>query len=233
VPKEQHDYFELRKWGMRLNRPAFYYANVSGSSDSRKKLYISYAFGYEHSTLAHSPYFSTELGFRYRFSNRLTLSLDLSRQQDDLQVGSAYQADPSIIGYRQYKDVTSILSGIYNFTSRMNLTLRARHYWSRVAYDRFLMVDDKGMHHDIAYIPGQDYNFNVFNVDAFYTWDFRPGSRIILGWKNWAGGSYAIDGLRYKNYTSNLARTFDLAHGNEFSMRVIYFLDYNQLRKKK
>jgi hypothetical protein len=234
VPQVQYDFFELRKWGMQLQRPAFYYSNIFGSSDSRKKLYVSFGFGYEHSTLAHSPYYSSNLGFRYRFSNRFTLSLDLARQQDDLQIGSAYQPDDaSIIGYRDYKDFTSILSGIYNFTPRMNLTLRARHNWSRVHYLEFYKVDEKGGHLPVDFIPDQDFNYNIFNLDAFYTWDFRPGSRIILGWKNWANGTYAIDGIVNKTYTRNLSRTFNLAHANELSLRIIYFLDYNQLRRKR
>jgi hypothetical protein len=232
VPQTQFDYFELRSWGLRLKRPAFYYGNISGSSDSRKKLYVSFGFGYEHSTLAQSPYFSNNLGFRYRFSNRLSLSLDFARQDDALQIGSAYQQDASIIGYREYKDLTSILSGIYNFTPRMNLTLRARHYWSRVQYLSFYKVDEAGDHLPVNFIPDQDLNFNIFNLDAFYTWDFRPGSRMIIGWKNWTGGSYAIDAVQNKTYARNLVRSFDLAHTNEFSVRVIYFLDYNQLRHK-
>jgi len=34
-------------------------------------------------------------------------------------------------------------------------------------------------------------------------------------------------------YFRNLSETFDLRHGNEFTARFIYFLDYNQLRKKR
>ncbi|RYZ22071.1 MAG: hypothetical protein EOO16_10585 [Chitinophagaceae bacterium] len=233
VPQVQYDFFELRKWGLQLARPAFYYGNIYGSSDSRKKLYVSFGFGYEHSTLAHSPYNNVNIGVRYRFSNRLTLSLDVARQQDDLQIGSAYLRDAAVIGYRDYKDITGVLSGIYNFTPRMNITMRARHYWSRAHYLSFYQVDEKGGHQPLPYVPGQDFNYNVFNLDAFYTWDFRPGSRIILGWKNWANGTYAIDGIANRRYLRNLGRTFGLAHGNELSLRVIYFLDYNQLRGKR
>ncbi|TCJ17773.1 hypothetical protein EPD60_06185 [Flaviaesturariibacter flavus] len=234
VPQVQYDFFELRKWGSQLQRPAFYYGNVSGSSDSRKKLYVSFGFGYEHSTLAASPYYSTNLGARYRFSNRFMLSLDLARQHDELQIGYAGSSNGrSYIGYRDFKDLASVLSGIYNFTPRMNLTLRARHYWSRVEYEEFFQIDEKGGHEPMAFIPGRDYNYNVFNLDAFYTWDFRPGSRIILGWKNAIHGTTAIDAIMNQSYGRNLVRTFDLAHANELSLRIIYFLDYNQLRRRR
>ncbi|GAA4335723.1 DUF5916 domain-containing protein [Flaviaesturariibacter amylovorans] len=232
VPGVQTDFFELRNMNYRLRRPAFYYGNINGSSDSRRKLFVSFGFGYEHSTLAESPYYEVRNGIRYRFSNRFLLSLDVSRQHDKLQIGSAYQSDPGIVGYRDYKDLTSVLSGIYNFTPRMNLTLRARHYWSQVHYLNFFKVNARGDLGPIAFIPGQDQNFNIFNLDAFYTWDFRPGSRIILGWKNSLSATTAIDGIKYRDYGRNLTRTFELPHANEFTLRVIYFLDYNQLRRK-
>jgi hypothetical protein len=86
-----------------------------------------------------------------------------------------------------------------------------------------------------AFIPNLDENFNIFNVDAFFTWDFRPGSRIIAGYKNSLGSDYLyeLSGKRYERYGRNLLQTFHLPHGNELTLRVIYFLDYNQLRRRR
>ena len=42
TPFDTHDYFELRTDGRYLNYPLNYYFEISGSTDSRKKLYISY-----------------------------------------------------------------------------------------------------------------------------------------------------------------------------------------------
>jgi hypothetical protein len=116
----------------------------------------------------------------------------------------------------------------------MNLSVRARHYWSDVKLLSFYNVDAKGNHLPRAFIPGQNQNFNLFNVDAFFTWDFRYGSRIIAGWKNFLGNNFTdgIDGAKYNTYSRNLGQTFNLSHGNELSLRVIYFLDYNSLRNK-
>jgi hypothetical protein len=80
--------------------------------------------------------------------------------------------------------------------------------------------------------PDVNANLNIFNLDAFLTWDFRLGSRVILGWKNWLGNESSVDGASYKSYLGNFGRTFDASHGNELSLRFVYFLDYNQLRKK-
>jgi hypothetical protein len=234
-PNGQYDFFELQSTDYKLKRPAFYYTNISGSTDSRKKLFVSYGAGYEHSTLKNSPYFVFNNGIRYRFSDHFTLNYNISRQHDELQIGNAYVPGDKIVGYRNYTDLTSILSGVYNFTSRMNITLRGRHYWSKVHYLSLYHVDAKGntVPATVSFpVSDLDQNYNIFNVDAFYTWDFRPGSRIIIGWKNWLGDPTSIDGVKYHDYFSNFGRSFGLSHGNEISFRMIYFLDYNQIRRK-
>jgi len=73
---------------------------------------------------------------------------------------------------------------------------------------------------------------NYFIVDAFFTWDFKLGSRIILGYKNWLGDDEYLDPTTNKTYFRNFAQLFNLAHANEVTLKFIYFLDYNQLRKK-
>jgi len=111
--------------------------------------------------------------------------------------------------------------------------MRLRHYWSHVPIKRIAYVDDEGMPVDPPnYLTNSTDNVNYFNTDAFFTWDFRYGSRLIVGYKNWLGEDETIDGNRYKYYFSNLNQTIGLKHGNELTVRFIYFLDYNQLRKK-
>lgn len=76
-------------------------------------------------------------------------------------------------------------------------------------------------------------NYNIFNLDAFFTWDFRLGSRIILGYKNWLPDQEALDGIIHPHHPDNLVRTFALRHTNEVTLKFIYFLDYNQLKRKQ
>ncbi|MBA4445445.1 hypothetical protein FHL01_08160, partial [Cylindrospermopsis raciborskii CS-506_C] len=139
--------------------------------------------------------------------------------------------DP-IIGRRINTDFTTLINGIYNFTPRMNLTLRARHYWSRVQYQSFFNVKDDGFWTDRPFINGKDQNFNVWNLDMFYTWDFNYGSRLIIGWKNWLGNDVQLNGITYNNYAKNIAGVLQEPHGNELTVRLIWFIDYNKLRRK-
>ena len=115
----------------------------------------------------------------------------------------------------------------------MNVTLRARHYWSRVKYSSFYNVSEDGWYIDRAFIPGQDQNFNVWNMDVFYTWDFNYGSRFIIGWKNWLANDFPIDGDRHKNYWSNAGRVLFTPQGNEVTARMIFFIDSQKLKRKR
>lgn len=233
-PFDQHDYFELRTPNRYVRKPAFHYISALGSTDSRKKLFVNYALAYTHSEVEGGNYFLTNGGIRYRFSNRFTLGLSVYREDDQNQIGYAFLREANgepIIGYRRNVQTTSVLNGIYNFTSRLNLTLRTRHYWNQVSYKRFFHVASDGSHKPISFIRGNDDNYNLFNVDAFLTWDFRLGSRIIAGYKNWLGNPYDV--MKGTNYLQNLKNTFNSSHGNELTVKLIYFLDYNQLRKKR
>ena len=235
-PTTQRDYFELRTPERFVNKPAEVTFELSGSSDSRKPLFVSWGGAYAPRAKSNNDYNNLRFGVSYRFSDQFTLSLDASRQYENNQIGYAFRRETNgepIIGYRDYVETVSVLSGIYNFTSRLNLTMRARHYWNKVTYNSFYNVDAGGDHNPRAFMEGLDDNYNAFNLDAFLTWDFRLGSRVILGWKNWLGNEGAIDGSKYRNYFGNLGRVFSSDHGNELTLRVIYFLDYNQLRGRR
>jgi hypothetical protein len=234
---DQHDYFVLgAPFTNYARRPAYGYASLEGSSDSRKKLFFSYEFVLaDFFKTPDKNYHIVQLGLRYRFSNKFTLELTNRNEGETdyiVNAGNEMNGDP-IIGFVDFNDITSVLSGIYNFTPRINLTLRTRHYWSKVIYKRFSNVDNDGNAVARMFVPNQDQNVNVFNTDAFFTWDFRLGSRLIIGYKNWLGNDELVDGSVNRKYFSNFGKTFGLRHGNEFSVRFIYFLDYNQLKKKK
>lgn len=236
-PFWKDDYYELRTPGRRLKVPKYFYATISGSTDSRKRLFAEYEFAFAEAALPNNPYYSISGSLRYRFSNKLSLTLDCTRRYDQNQVGYVTReaSGEPVAGFRNVKELTTIASGIYNFTPRINFTFRTRHYWSSVHYNSFFHVKEDGYYEPITFINGRDFNFNVFNVDAFFTWDFKPGSSIIAGWKNWLGDDYTVSGYQNDNrqYYKNFKNTFDLPHGNELTLKVIYFLDYNQLRKRK
>jgi hypothetical protein len=58
------------------------------------------------------------------------------------------------------------------------------------------------------------------------------GSRLIIGWKNWMPLDYTIDGSRFQTYAKNLGQVFNIQQGKELTARLIYFLDYQKLKKR-
>jgi hypothetical protein len=236
TPLAVHDYFELRTDGRYLNLPLNYYFDAGGSTDSRKKLYVRFSGVFARAPKFNNTYYGGGLGFRYRFSNRLTLDLQIDGHKETNNLGYAFVRELSgepIVGFRDVKEYIPVLSGIYNFTSRLNLTLRIRHYWNEVKYRSFHDVDMQGNLSDRPFITNWNDNVNIFNTDAFLTWDFRLGCRFIVGYKNWLGDEERIIPTGKNHYLDNLDGIFDLRHGNELTVRFIYFLDYNQLRKKR
>lgn len=235
-PWWQNDYFDLRTPGRFLKKVPFAFISVEGSSDSRKRLFGRWGLGFAESVdIKSDAFYFIRGGVRYRFSDRFSLDVNINRTDDRGQFGYAFEREANgdpIIGRRINTDFTTLINGIYNFTPRMNLTLRARHYWSRVQYQSFFNVKDDGFWTDRPFINGKDQNFNVWNLDMFYTWDFNYGSRLIIGWKNWLGNDVQLNGVTYNNYAKNFARVLQEPHGNELTVRLIWFIDYNKLRRK-
>ncbi len=235
LPGWERNFFELRTDGRYIRYPANTGLEISGSTDSRKKMFLRFGGVYAKASKFDNEYTNVSLGMRYRFSNRFSLDLQTNSSFEGNQLGYAFIREMNgepIVGFRDNRDFTSVLSGIYNFTSRLNLTLRARHYWNRVSYLNFHNVDIKGDLVARSFIPNRDENVNIFNLDAFLTWDFRLGSRFIVGYKNWLGDEEIVNLPTKNNYVRNLGEVFDLRHGNEITVRFIYFLDYNQFRRK-
>ncbi len=238
-----NDYFELQTPGKMLKRSPYYSAFVSGSSDSRKKFFVNWNLGFAEGPLPDDPYNQVTIGTRFRFSDRLTIEASVRRRHDHGQWGLANDgknfifdnAGDPVLARRRFTDVTSILSGTYNFTSRMNLTFRARHYWNKLENTNLYNVKDDGYWTERMDLKPSDYNanYNVFNLDVFYTWDFSLGSKIIIGYKNWLGNDYlnALPFNDHTTYAKNIGNLFTPPHGNEITLRFIYFLNYQDLRR--
>jgi hypothetical protein len=133
---------------------------------------------------------------------------------------------------RDLTTIQNILSFKYNFNWRSGITFRARHYWSRVRPLELFDLQEDGslkntVHRDVQ-IQGR--NINFFNIDAVYTWQFAPGSFINVVWKDQSGIS---DQLLHENYIGNFGNMITAPQNNNLSLKIIYWLDYVDLRKRK
>lgn len=235
-PVWTNDYFELRTPGRALRLPPNVFVELSGSSDSRKKLFWRYNLIGARAAKFDNNYILLGNGLRYRFSNRFLLELQSDSKWEQNQLGYAFVRDVDgspLVGFRRNQEVTNLLTGIYHFAYRLNLSLRVRHYWNQVTYASFHRVDARGDILPHPFLPGRDDNVNLFNVDAFLTWDYRLGSRLIVGYKNWLTEWDRLPLSSAKRpYFDNLIGSFDLRHGHELSVRLIYFLDAERFRRR-
>jgi hypothetical protein len=135
-PTVQNDFFDLRTPQKVLKKPAEVTFAVDGSTDSRKRWFFSWELAAAVRDAADNGYNRYSFGLRYRFSDRFSLTTNIFRQYENNQRGFAFRDanGQPVAGFRNYTDFQTILSGVYNFTPRMNLTMRARHYWNKVNY---------------------------------------------------------------------------------------------------
>ena len=113
----------------------------------------------------------------------------------------------------------------------MGITLRARHYWTKVDPRQFYELDKTGKIAPLrsAFTQNVNQNYNFFSVDMVYTWQFAQGSFINIVWKDL---SETFNRNFEKNYIDNFNNTIKGPQSNSVSLRVIYFLDYMTLKKK-
>jgi hypothetical protein len=237
LPTNTYDFFEPRVEGKEFKRPPMFVTGTNFGSDSRKKLYwyshISYGVrpetGYGRLRFIIEP--------RYRVNNKLSFSLfsHYYTEKNDLGYANANNnMDNDIIfGNRDRTTLESVLSTKYTFSPKSNLTFRARHYWSKVVYNSFYKLKDDGDLTPKVWTTNQNQNFNFFNVDMVYTWQFAPGSFVNLIWKNNISKfEKGMESIREEDYFSNFSKTFRTPQTNDLTLKVIYFLDYQDIQHR-
>lgn len=235
TPFWSNDFFELRTPGSVLKRPVQYFLNITGTTDTRKQLFFDYSAESGITSLPDPPYYGFTLGATYKFNEHFQMNVEGHLDKDAANYGYAYRDELTgapILGQRTVKTDYSIIDASYGINPLMNFTIRLRHYWSNVVYHHFYDVKSDGYWNDKAFTPGYDLNFNTFNIDMLYTWNFLPGSRITLSWKNALGAYVYLDENKYHTYFKNFGEVFDSPHSNEVSLKVVYYIDYLNLKKK-
>ncbi|HRD08988.1 MAG TPA: DUF5916 domain-containing protein, partial [Saprospiraceae bacterium] len=167
----------------------------------------------------------------YRINQKFSISWSLSAQPKINNIGFAGRDDESsIFARRNISTFINTLGFKFSFTNRMGLTTRIRHYHSRVFNKQYYNITENGL-----LIPNTEQAFSFdkaadfFNIDMVYSWQFAQGSFINVVWKN------AIVRQRANaegTYFSNLEDLLKGDQNNNLSLKVIYFLDYLQMKRK-
>ncbi|UEG50937.1 carbohydrate binding family 9 domain-containing protein [Ferruginibacter lapsinanis] len=183
---------------------------------------------------------------KIRFNSKFSVDYTVNIENYNNQPGWAYTGytnnsallDTVIFSRRKLNIVENIFNVKYSFNNRMWLTLRARHYWSKVDPLQFYELDKYGILQtpSTPFTKNVNQNYNFLSIDMVYNWQFAPGSFFSIVWKDVSENFY---NTFEKNYFHNLGRTIGRPgynnnnELNSLSLKVIYFLDYLSLQKNK
>ena len=201
------------------------------NTDFRKKLAFNanwWRSGYDNNPRSA---FGFNVSPRYRFSNQLSLSYGFSfwknYNEEGYATADANTGDP-IFGRRDRKTFNNTVSAKYNFSVNSSLSLTFRHNWSDVRYqDQFFDLGTDGYLIPNNFTENQDINFNSWNLDLNYFWQFAPGSQLIAFYRN---SIFSQNDQTGQDFFTNLDRLFDEPNQHIFSLRLVYFIDYNKAK---
>ncbi|MDG2193268.1 MAG: DUF5916 domain-containing protein [Polaribacter sp.] len=254
---KQFDYFaafQPVEDGHFFIKPTRITANHSGSSDSRKK--FSFRYGFSKSFYFNHPKsrYRYRIYPRYRFSNQFSISYGFNYRKTLNDQGYIHKISSSdvieypslssleneiIFGQRDVSSYNNSISGKFNFNLNSSLSLTFRHNWSKVTYENtyhtlnlnghlesneystFLETEKSLDYHNV--------NYNSWNLDLNYIWQFAPGSQLIAFYRNSINPSHDFAPANI-TFFDNLNRLFDEKMQHTFSLKFIYFIDYNKLK---
>ncbi len=230
---DSKDFYEPRQGtvsGIYYSKPAragFYHF---GNTDSRKKLYLKYNFS--GNSYKNNP--KNNYGFgvttRYRFNKQFSLSYGFRYNKTNKDRGFVKQTANNIIfGQRDRTPISNTISSKFNFSTKSSLSLTFRHYWETVKYDgNYFNLGANGVLTPNNTYTRNNVNYNSWNIDLNYIWEFAPGSQLIAFYRN---AIFNSDNNANLNFFSNIDNLFNQPKEHLFSLRLVYYIDYNRLFK--
>lgn len=238
IPVSSYDYYEPRVEGRFWRTTETWWNYLGMSTDYRKKFAVDVNANTGVFIPGNVHNFPWGQGYgivvkpRFRASDKLSFLCSFNYGFDPFNPGYADTANGEVIfGARKLYTYINSLTAKYIFKNDLSLTLNARQYWNTGEYFHYYTLKENGLLAvNTTYSKNNDFSYNVFNVDAVFSWQFSPGSLLSIVYKN------AIDKeekLLTNNYAENISNTLHLPQSNSISLKILYYLDYHQLHRKK
>ena len=226
----EYDYYEPRVENRYFKKTGRIAGNQWISTDYAKRFAFDANFFISKRLNDDNYYLQGEFSPRYRINNKLSFIYQLGYVEDTNDKGyvALVNTDDIIFGKRDFKSITNAISSKFNFSTKSALALSFRHYWSPVQYEnQYYLLATNGELVPNAYSENHDINFNAWNLDLNYSWEFAPGSQLVALYRN---AIFNEDELSHLNFNNNLENLFKEPVLNNFSLKFIYYLDYNNLK---
>lgn len=228
-----NDYFEPRVEGKFVTFSSNIGGNIWVSSDYRKK--FAYDIGIGSRVWSTDPQHNLfiDISPRYRFSDKFLLiwSSQLSKRIKNFGYIDNNEEDV-FLGQRTITNIENSLQTSYNFDPYKSINIRFRNFWSTANYkdQLFFRLNDDGTHTPANYdvsANNPNINYNIWNLDLSFNWRFAPGSEAILLYRNQV---FNEDEKAHLTYTKSLDNLFHQPIQHTLSLRIVYFLDVNNLK---
>lgn len=228
-PVSAYDYYEPRTPGYFFKIDQQYSASAFISTDYRKTLALDADIFYEHWQHYGRDQYTLNLNPRLRLGDHFfsVFSSSLSHTSNDY--GYARSAPEAVyFGRRNLFEISNAIDGRYVFDNNKTLSLVARHLWTGLYYKQMYRLQENGrlQYSDVA--MQDDLNFNTLNLDLKFSWWFAPGSELVLLYRNVIASS---DTYYQGRYLQNFGDALGSPAQNMLSLKLTYFLDYNQVRR--
>ena len=228
---EVYDYYETRMEGRYFIRKITTGFSIGYSSDYRKPFAIDGDIGIWETPGFDDHFKQIEISPLVRLSDHFSFRYNFNYNNQLNEKGFAtLKSDSVIFGNRDVNTIVNTFSGNYIIKNDLSISLRIRHYWSKGQYDHFYFLENNGSLTQIAELYNEDFNFNSFNIDLVFSWQFAPGSNLSVVWKK---EILSESDVIIHSFGKNFSNTFDQPQWNTFSIKAIYYLDYQYLKRNK
>lgn len=243
---DNYDYFEPRTPGFFFVRPQNYSASGWISSNYQRPFALDANIGFTNYNGVDWVDLSYGISPRFRIGNKWFIVYHFSEVRNFNQLGYAlpFNSDtgeqPSgynpIFAERDVITTENTIDLSYTMNNKNGITMRFRHNWSRLASNNFFELQENGRLNDLTNLqelnmdgePIYNTNFNAFSIDLVYRWIFSPASEINIVWKN---NIFTDNSDAFLRFNENLVHTLQADQLNSFSIRIVYFVDYLDIKR--
>lgn len=226
-PAGQNDFFDARREGYILFRPATWMTGMGYNTDSRKAIRFNVNHRYGRVPEWNQHILETSLTTRLRVSDRMNMSHQIERNLT-LNARGGFSRNfvngEVLIGDRDVRRVNNSVTVNYTVSVAQSANLRVYHNWSRVSYNRFYALGTDRSLTPTSTVPlnNPQTNFNFFSVDFNYQYQFAPGSYLNLNAKTNLNSRSQDVSLAF---TDNFREVLDQPRFTSISAKVIWFFN--------
>ena len=229
---QRNDFYEARN-GQVYKAPESYGIGLYINPNRAKAYNFGGNIRYQEQELFKGKSYNFYFFQNLRLNDKIAFGLDLSFNPNYNYVNwVTAQGSQAIFSKYDRRTVENSFDAKYTFTNLMGFTVVLRHYWSDRRNKEFYLLKPDGnlTNYQGPALTGTDRNYNVFNIDLIYTWQFAPGSTLSVSYKDAAETSESYFTQRYNR---NLSGILNAPQNNSLSVKVLYYVDYLDLKKKR